>query len=451
MVAILTIAYFMLLALGALLSSTWAATLVALMFALEQGLQASSGFFISNVQFVNVFVGAVTGVAIGTMLLRRPDELRNTLLFPLIGTLVLYLWSAVSLAWSPSTLHGPPYVRGGIPYIILFVVLAPLLVPNVDRLGSMLRMMLYLGTVLVALLVVNPNLTFYSGRLGLQIEGSVRSNPLAIGELGGCLILLATLLREGPKQWLMNAARATAFLIGGLLALQSGSRGQLIFSVGLALILLPLSKRIKNVFQFIATLVLVVLVVPLLLWVAQTFLYADVLGRWDTEQLSGGFTVRLMNDLDLLAVWAGNPVAWIAGLGFNAFAVVTTAGAKEHYPHNILVEVLAEEGLPMFVLMLLIFFRTFRDGLWLFRRFAEQPVERASVSALIALALYFFLIANKQNNLWGQGPLFLYCCMIARIRARTAEADALDAAYEVPAASETEEADPAQPALPQRA
>jgi hypothetical protein len=113
--------------------------------------------------------------------------------------------------------------------------------------------------------------------------------------------------------------------------------------------------------------------------------------------------------------------------------------------------VLAEEGLPMFVLMLLIFFRTFRDGLWLFRRFAEQPVERASVSALIALALYFFLIANKQNNLWGQGPLFLYCCMIARIRARTAEADALDAAYEVPAASETEEADPAQPALPQRA
>ncbi len=448
MVAILTIAYFMLLACGALLSSTWAATLVALMFALEQGLQASSGFFISNVQFVNVFVGALTAVAVGSILLRRPDEIRHTVLFPLIGTLVLYLWSAASLAWSPSTLHGPQYVRGGIPYILLFVVLAPMLVPNVDRLGAMMRLMLYLGTALVLLLVVNPNLTFYSGRLGLQIEGSVRSNPLAIGELGGCLILLATLLREGPKQWLMNGARALAFLIGGLLALQSGSRGQLIFAVGLALILLPVSKRIKNVFQFVATLVLVVLVVPLLVWLAQTFLYADVLGRWDTEQLSGGFAVRLLNDIDLLAVWAGNPVAWIAGLGFNAFAVVTTAGAKEHYPHNIFVEVLAEEGLPMFVLMLLVFFRTFRDGLWLFRRYAEQPVERASISALIALALYFFLIANKQNNLWGQGPLFLYCCMIARIRARTAEADATDLAYQAPDHDDADEPSGAQPALP---
>ena len=116
MVAILTIAYFMLLACGALLSSTWAAALVALMFALEQGLQASSGFFISNVQFVNVFVGVVTAVAVGKILLRSPDEIRHTMLFPLLGTLALYLWSAISMAWSPSTLHGPQFVRGGIPY-----------------------------------------------------------------------------------------------------------------------------------------------------------------------------------------------------------------------------------------------------------------------------------------------------------------------------------------------
>jgi hypothetical protein len=424
--SIITIAFFMLLALGALLSATWAATLVALMFALEQGLQASSGFFISNVQFVNVFVGLVTVVSVATIVLRRPDELRHTVTFPLVATLIIYLWSAASMAWSPSTLHGPNFVRGGIPYIILFVILGPMLVPNIERMGGLMRLTLYMGSVLVTLLVANPNLTFYSGRLGLQIEGSVRSNPLAIGELGGSLILLATLLREGPRQWLMNGARIVAFLVGGLLALQSGSRGQLIFAVGLALVLLPVSKRIKNIFQFIATLIAVVVVVPLIVWLAQTFLYADVLGRWDTEQLSGGFAVRVLNDLDLIAVWAGNPVAWLAGLGFNAFAVVTTAGAKEHYPHNIFVELLAEGGLVMFVLLILVLLRTFRDGLWLFRRHSEQPVERATVSALLAMALYFFLIANKQNNLWGQGPMFMYCCMIARMKARTEEADALD-------------------------
>ena len=146
--------------------------------------------------------------AVGLLTFRRPEELRGSTTFTLVGTLVLFIWSALSLAWSPSQKLGPQFVSGGMPYVGLFVVLAPLLLRDVERTGALMRLLLYLGTIVVVLMVFNPNLTYSSGRVGIQIEGNVRTNPLAIGELGGSLIILATLLREGPKQWLMKIGRA---------------------------------------------------------------------------------------------------------------------------------------------------------------------------------------------------------------------------------------------------
>lgn len=424
MISLLSIALFGLIVVGATLSSIWAITLIALMFPLEQSLQASSGFFVSNVTLVNLITGLCTIAALTWIIFRRPDELRNTITFALVATFTLYTWSALSLTWSPSQKLGPQFVRGGVPYILLFVVMAPILIRDIERLGAFMRLTLYLGTALVTLMVFNPNLTYVSGRVGVQIEGSVRTNPLAIGELGGSLILLAILLRQGPVQWLMNLVRIVAFASGGLLALQSGSRGQLFFAIVLGLFLIPVSKQVKNIFQFIGTLVLALVSVPVILWLAQNFLSADVLYRWSGRDVEGGIAVRIQNWLDLLAVWARSPAQWLQGLGFNAFSVVTTAGSKEEYPHNIFVEVFAEEGLLMFSLLVLLTLQSYRNGLWLFRRFVAQPVERASVSALIGLTAYYFLIANKQANLWGNGMMFMFFCIIARIRLRTEAGDA---------------------------
>lgn len=443
MIPLLTIAFFGLVVLGATLSSTWAMALIALMFPLEQSLQASSSFFVSNVTFVNLVTGLCTIAALTWILFRRPDEFRNTVTFALVASFILYVWSALSLVWSPSQKLGPQFVRGGAPYILLFVVMAPILIRDIERLGAFLRLMLYLGTVVVTLMVFNPNLTYVSGRVGVQIEGSVRTNPLAIGELGGSLIILATLLRQGPVQWLMNLVRIGAFASGGLLALESGSRGQLIFAIVLGLFLIPVSKQVKNVFQFIGTLVLALISVPVILWLAKNFLSADVLYRWSGRDVEGGIAVRIQNWLDLLAAWARSPTHWLQGLGFNAFSVATTAGSKEEYPHNIFVEVFAEEGLLMFSLLVLVALRSFRDGLWLFRRFLAFPVERASVSALIGLGAYYFLIANKQANLWGNGMMFMFFCIIARVRART-EAEDAEAGFDA-WNSEAEAEDPLEP------
>ena len=422
MLQIISITLYGLALLAAAISPVWALALVAAMYPLEQALQASVNYFITHVSAVNITVGVVALVAY-LNLLRNSENLRGYVTPMLVACTVLHLWSIISIAWTPSREAALDYIRTGIPYFGLFVVIAPMLIRDATSLGAFVRTFLYLGTVVVGLVVVNPNFTFYSGRLGFVIEGNVRSNPLAIGELGGTLIIIATLLRQGPVQWLVNLARVFAFLIGALLALQSGSRGQLLFSVFIALLFIPISKRIQNVFGFIGTLITVAIVVPVVLFLAQRFLYSDVLGRWDAADLSGGFGVRVSNWLDVLQVWARTPTAWIFGLGLNAFSSVTTEGSKEGYPHNIFVETITECGLPMMVLLVWMIWSTARDCRWLFRRYADEPANRVSVAALIALGLYFFLIANKQANLWGQGVMFMYFCIIARLRRRTEIAD----------------------------
>lgn len=424
---IITITLYGLALLAGVLSPVWALALVAAMYPLEQALQASVTYFITHVSMVNITVGVVALISF-LNLARNAENLRGFMTPMFIVCTVLHLWSIISIAWTPSRDAAIEFVRTGIPYFGLFVVVAPLFVRDAASLGAFVRTFLYLGTAVVGLVVINPNFTFYSGRLGFVIEGNVRSNPLAIGELGGTLIIVATLLRQGPVQWLVNLARVFAFLIGALLALQSGSRGQLLFSVFIALLFVPISKRIQNVFGFIGTLLTAAIVVPVVLFLAQRFVYSDVLGRWDAADLSGGFGVRLLNWFDVLQVWGRTPSAWAFGLGLNAFSSVTTAGSKEGYPHNIFVETLTECGLPMVLLLLWMIWSTARDCRWLFRRFAEDPANRVSVAVLIALGLYFFLIANKQANLWGQGVMFMYFCIIARLRRRTELADELEPA-----------------------
>jgi len=419
---LLTISLYGLALLAGAISPVWAMSLVAAMYPLEQALQASVPYFITHVSMVNITVGVVALVAF-LNLLRNSDNLRGFVTPMLVACVILHLWSILSIAWTPSRQAALDFVRTGIPYFGLFVFVAPMFIRDASTLGSFLRSFLNLGTAVVGLVIVNPNFTFYSGRMGFVLEGNVRSNPLAIGELGGTLIIVATLLREGPVQWLVNLARVFAFLIGSLLALQSGSRGQLLFSVFIALVFIPISKRIQNIFGFIGALITAVIVVPAVVLLAQKFVYSDVLGRWDAADLSGGFSVRLANWVDVIHVWARTPSAWTFGLGLNAFSTVTTEGSSEGYPHNIFVETLTECGLPMLVLMLWMLWSTARDCRWLLRRYSEEPAERVSVAILTALALYFFLIANKQANLWGQGVMFMYFCVIARVRRRTEIAD----------------------------
>lgn len=423
MIQVLTVGVFAFGCLAALLSPGWAVALALSMYTLEQGLQASSGLFFTRPALCNIIVALVVGVTAVRHTLSNPGNLRGHANAMFIGTLIIYGWSAFSLAWTPSTTSAMEMISWGFPYFILFVLVVPLLVDNIEEFGSIARASMYLGTLVLGAIIINPEFTSSSGRLGFDIGGGHRSNPLAIGELGGALIIIASLLRVGPKQWLLNAGRIAAFGVGAVIALQSGSRGQLLFAVILAVVFLPIAKRVKSFPNFIITVLGVITIVSVVGFIASSNLGLDIVGRWDASALEGGSTHRVTSILDLLGAWARSPVGWVMGLGVNAFSSVTDSGSQEHYSHNITVDVLAELGLLIFTLFVYLWFVVVQSAIWLFRRFAESPIERTNLAVLLALVTYQFLLANKQSNLWGNGMLFCFAVILVRVHRRTVAAD----------------------------
>ena len=77
----------------------------------------------------------------------------------------------------------------------------------------------------------------------------------------------------------------------------------------------------------------------------------------------------------------------------------------------------------MFILLGIILAITTRDARWLFRRFANDPIGRASISVLLALLAYQIFLVNKQGYLWAATSFYFYVVAITRLRLRTEFAD----------------------------
>ena len=167
--------------------------------------------------------------------------------------------------------------------------------------------------------------------------------------------------------------------------------------------------------QFVGGAVVAMILIPIGIWLIVPLIDPTLLKRWDADQITSGVAGRFQNILDLFAVWLRSPSTWIPGLGMNAFASLTTAGSKEGYVHNIFVEVLTEFGLPMFLLFCWLILATIQRVRGMLVYFSDDPEARASVVCIGAFAAYYLAIANKQGELWSQGPLFMYICIIARL------------------------------------
>jgi hypothetical protein len=287
---------------------------------------------------------------------------------------------------------------------------------------------LLLGTLTTVLIVANPAFTLKMGRLGIDIGGGFRTNPLAIGEMGGMMLIIGVLsMRLANSATLSATLRVAACLLGGFLALQSGSRGQLVFALAVSICFTPMARKITNIPRFFSVAAGAAILVPLAIWAAQYFLGSQELRRWDFNVLAEGASVRNQNILDLFRAFGTAPLAWFIGLGFNAFTSVTPT--IEPYSHIFFVDVLTELGIPMFILLLWWLKRLFGDAVWLFRRFAEDPEERAMIACLCALFAFQLLIVNKQGYLWCATLFFLPGVMITRLRVReeSLDADIVDA------------------------
>lgn len=400
-----------------LLRPIWALVMVITMYTLEQLLQSSGGPFLAIPALTNITVAAVASIAALRVVATQPRPFAGYFNRAWMVTFVIFAWSVLSLLWTPSPDSGGKLVSGGIPYFILFVVTAPMLVLDVASLARLGRGVLLLGGAIAAALVTNPEFRSWSGRQIFMLAGSVMSNPLATGELGGTLIITAVLLRGEGLSPFMVLIRLIAFPLGLALALQSGSRGQLIAAVIVCFLFYPIAKRITTVIGFVGAVGATIIGYAAFSILAPIILTGYGITRWDTESIEGSVAGRFQNLIDLIVAQFKAPASWIFGLGYNAFAAISD-GAAEGYSHNLSVDILTELGIPIFAMYVWMLWSLCQDGYWLFRRYQDRPVERSSVALLLALASYQFLLMHKQGYLWGAGAYFMFVIAIARVRRR---------------------------------
>jgi len=426
MIQLLTIGLFIILCLAGIKSPTWALILATTMFAFEQALQASSSLFLSNPALANEITGVICLIMATRLVMRDRTKLNGVISIIYVCTLIIYFWSAISLAWSPARDVASEIILKGIPYLILFIFIAPILIVKIDLLDSFFTIYLYVGTLICILLILNPELTYYNNRISLDLGVGTRTNVLALGGIGGEIIILAALIRIGHPQWLLNITRIVAIPSGAILALQSGSRGQILFSIILSVLFYPVSKKINNLMSFVATIASIIFFIPIIYLITGLFLSEGILSRWDSGNLDEGVGVRILNILELFNVWVQSPISWFLGLGFNAFSSVIPDGSRQGYSHNMTIDILTELGLLIFVVYLIMLYNCFVCSVWLFKKYQYFPKIRMSISIVIVMMLYNLLIANKQNNLWGNQLFFFYSILLFRCRYWTIHNDDLD-------------------------
>jgi hypothetical protein len=395
------------------LRPAWCLAIVTLMFPLEQLLQASSGAFLARPYLGNVMVGALALLTAVRLSLSGRGLLLPFWTPTLLATLGLYLWGALSLVWTFAPAYLLDSMLHSMPYFVVLIVLAPALVSAVRDMTEFRIAVLFTGTALALLILLNPNFRFYNTRYVLALDAVERSNPLEIGALGGMLVIAAALgsPRDGTLVFL---TRCAAFVVGLGLGLLSGSRGEVLAAIAVGVLFLPLARKIADVRQFLLTTSAAAVILVAIVVVQSFFIGIDNRDRWSMESVTSGSGGRVENVLDLAMSYFNYPALWPIGLGSAAFHDLPTASG-DPYSHVLLMDLIFELGIPGVVLGAIIFLTAFKTGRSLLARTAVDPSLRSGMGFLVGLAAFEFIIANKAGTIWGNIDLFCYCCIIARL------------------------------------
>ncbi len=423
MVSILTLVFLGVVFLVAIMRPAWAVAVVLTMFPTEQALQASAGIFRSIGPLANFTIASIVIASIAMSFLRGTLVWSRWLTSAMLLVAILYTYSAASVLWTFSPEWLSEYIRWTSPYIFVIVVLAPLLVSGMGSLSELRAALLVVGTGVALLIIANPNFQFVEGRLVVNVDADSRTNPLAIGQLGGLVVLLSILGPAKETVRFMVPLRIIAFTAGLGLGFMSGSRGEVIAALFGASVFLPMARKIDNPAQFFATIGVAVVFVAGVLGVRSLFVGADNADRWSSESILFGSAGRLENAMDLARLYFDRPLYWPIGLGSAAFHDLPTRSG-DPYSHVIVADLIFELGIPGVLIGLSLAYLTVRNSRALFWRVRGDVEQRALVTFLAAFATYQFILANKAGMLWAQYDLCFSIVLLGRLWALQSDADA---------------------------
>jgi hypothetical protein len=403
--------------------SEYAFTALLMMFPVEQVLQSySPGLMLRVPWAVNAAVAIVCIAAIALAITRGRDVWRGMVNKSYIFLLLMYAWIVVTLLWTPSQDAALHFMRIGWPYWILNFVIGVLLLRRIDDLDVNMRAFIYIGILLCVYIVVNPRSSLGDqGRLTVDLGyvvgvGELRSNPLAIADFGGMLAIAAAIYRNQNPTMFFNAVRAAAFIGGVIVCFMSGSRAQLLGGIALAALFFPLASGKRGIGSVLVVALLGSIGAALILSTS-TFLIGTVgEARWGSASIQEGLGSRLTVALALAGGYAGSPQFWIQGLGASAFNFYYhDSEIGFWYPHNIMLEAIAEYGLLGLILTSCSLVFAFISWAQHLKVYPSDPTRRSLLLILGAWTIFQFLMALKQGAMLNNPTVFMFACICAKL------------------------------------
>lgn len=367
---------------------------------LDQLTTISSPYFERHSSAINFVIASIIGIAFLRSLFHRelvPWRSKGISIF--LWLLMAYTW--LSLLWSPVPEKAiKMWLTQGIPYYILLMVLLPYVLTNLHKTHNALRLTFWSIFALVAFFVfgakwdlrglaITPHLT----STGVLVR---YTSPLSLGEFGSYLVVISGLIWTGNNGF-WRILRGAGIVLGLIIAVKSGSRGQFFASLIAIILCTPFTIPLKKLITPKTAIGLPVLLVALL--VISSFVINNGSefnqSRFDGRDMESSTKVRIGLCTRLLTrAWA-EPLPTIFGLGNSASFHHEVAG---FYPHMIAVEILGEEGVLGFALFtgLLVC-----SGLVVVRLLTMNlPAQTASVCAVfIGILLLQLVISCKQGSL----------------------------------------------------
>lgn len=368
-----------------------ALALIWSMFAFEQLLQFGNSVFLLAGSALNIFFAVLCGLTVANAL--RTGKIRKIEISREFGfCLGLLVLVACSYLWSINPQDTVKYGKKAAPYLGAFVLIAPFCATDQKQLRLAINTTIWLG----AIVMLGFALADFGRRtVALVVNNQdVRTNPLAIASYAGYVGICSLFSVYGRKFSPAVAVKIGIFILCAFVIIKSSTRGQLIALTVVCFIWLPIIARASLKRSTVVAFFGAATIASAILYVVYQLKDS---GRWRVEQIEAASDGRFEMATDLLSYWGNSGMGtWIFGLGNSgSYSVVG------FYPHNIPVEVLAEEGL-IGICLYLGFCVTvlYRASRLMFSTHLKQET-RVNLGVLLALFCFEGILTLKQGSLLG--------------------------------------------------
>ncbi|MDA7929195.1 hypothetical protein N9B54_04485, partial [Mariniblastus sp.] len=266
------------------------------------------------------------------------------------------------------------------------------------------------------LIVIAINLSTI-GLRGIIIDSvqgkAVEANPLAAASFSAYVGFASLFSIWGKKLWNFNSLLKLCFVGFCVTAMySSGSRGQVIAFAGISAIFLPLIAGVAaKRSTILAILAISIATFAVVIFVEQT----ELTTRWQYQKMLEDQIGRFDMLKEVMKHWiSAGPTAWIFGIGSSSSFKYLNA-----YPHIVLGETLAEEGIVGLTLLLAIISITIRQGFRLISTPSLPPEVRVNVGIIFAIFTFNLLLSFKQGSLLGSAStVFCFALIIGWLHSR---------------------------------